>query len=98
MIFKQFAENGKIKASKHWSEGANWNFIERKLFSKTNCLEVEDSRHWLQYSVQSQLETGANVDRKRARAPKLTTAVEDKHLIIESKRLKDKFFWVDRWT
>lgn len=31
------------------------------------------------------LETGANVDRKRVGAPKVTTAGEDRHLIIEHK-------------
>lgn len=42
----------------------------------------------MQYSLQ--LETDANIDRKRAGAPKRKTAVENKHLIIERKRNRKK--------
>lgn len=48
------------------------------------------SRHGLQHSLPRQLETGANVERKRPRAPKVINVDEDKHSIIESKRNKGK--------
>lgn len=37
-------------------------------------------------SLQKQLETGANVDRKKDGTPKATTPTEDKYLIIEIDR------------
>lgn len=44
----------------------------------------------MQYSLQRQIETDANIDSKRVEALKVTTAVEYKHLIIESKRIRRK--------
>ena len=66
----------------------NWNFIQRRLLSKTNHQKV--SRHWVQYPLHRELEAGSKVERKRAGAPKVTTAVADKHLVIESKRPRTK--------
>lgn len=49
------------------------------------------SRYDVQYSLQRPLETDAHVDRiKRAGATKVTTSIEDKHLIIKSKRNRSK--------
>lgn len=44
----------------------------------------------MQYSLQRQIVTDANIDSKRAESLKVTTAVEYKHLIIESKRIRSK--------
>ena len=44
----------------------------------------------VQNSLQKQLENGTNIDRKRAGVPKVTTATEDKHLVIASKRQRRK--------
>ena len=38
---KQFAQNGKIKEAKHWGEGRKWNFIQRRLLSKTIYQQVD---------------------------------------------------------
>ena len=59
-------------------------FYSPRLLSLTNC-KLKISRYGVQYSLQRQLETGTNVDRKRTGALKMTTAFEYKHLIIKSK-------------
>ena len=43
----------------------------------------------MQTSLQRQLQTGANFHRKTVGASKVTTAADDKHLIIDSKRQKE---------
>ena len=44
----------------------------------------------VQYLLQMQLETGTNINRKKAGVPKMTTAAEVKHLIIKRKRHERK--------
>ena len=65
--------NGKIKADKDWSRHTNWTIISKGQLSKINCEEFEDFYSWTEYSLQSQSETGTNVNRKRSEAPKFTT-------------------------
>ena len=57
---------------------------------KQNAKKLKISRPGVQYLLEKQLETVTNVNRKREGAPKVTTAAEDKHLIIETKRHKRK--------
>ena len=46
------------------------------------------SRHKVQYSVTKAVRNREHVDKKRIGASSMTTAVEDNHLIVESKRQK----------
>ena len=64
-----------------FKEGSSQRQITRKL---------KISKHGVQYSLQRQLETGPNFERKRSGVPKVMTPAEDKHLIIESKRHRRK--------
>lgn len=56
-------------------------FSQRQIAKKLNI-----SRHGVQYSLKRKEETGENLDKKRCGPPKTTTAAEDKHLRLTSKR------------
>lgn len=59
-------------------------------FQRQIAKKLKISIHGVQYSLQGRFLTGANVDRKRPWAPKVTNAAGDKDLIIERKRNRRK--------
>ena len=64
--------------------GSFFQFYSKKFtFKDKLAKKLKISRYGVPYSLQTQLETGVNVDKKRSSASQVTTVPENKHLIIQ---------------